>query len=379
MSATSLHRIIHGSSPVALATVIEPVELVVTSPPYPMITMWDEVFRAQSAAVDDALTAGDGAAAFEAMHRLLDSVWQRCAALLLPGGHLCINVGDATRRVGGSFRLFANHARIIQACAAIGLETLPGVIWRKTTNAPTKFMGSGMLPPSAYVTLEHEHILIFRKSGRETASSDRGRRRRSAYFWEERNRWFSDLWHVPGTRQRVAPGPVEDRERSDVAASRADGRGQTRDRSGAFPFEIAYRLVAMFSLEEDRVLDPFAGTGTTALAALRAARSSVSVEHDAERARGIPDRLQSDEEYERSVQRLSDHRAFLAGRAAAGRPSPRHHNAGHDVAVVTAQETDLRLPPPAREVTREETPDGWMVRARHEIEPEQQSLPFGGR
>ena len=49
----------------------------------------------------------------------------------------------------------------------MGYQVLPDILWRKQSNKPNKFMGSGMLPPNAYVTLEHEYILIFRKGETE--------------------------------------------------------------------------------------------------------------------------------------------------------------------------------------------------------------------
>ena len=66
-------------------------------------------------------------------------------------------------------------------------------------------MGSGMLPPGAYITLEHEHILIFRKGNkREFKSKNKKQNRQeSSYFWEERNRWFSDIWELKGEKQNL--------------------------------------------------------------------------------------------------------------------------------------------------------------------------------
>ena len=63
---------------------------------------------------------------------------------------------------------------------SLGFSALPAIIWRKQTNAPNKFMGSGMLPAGAYVTLEHEYILIFRKGAKREFSSpaDKANRRR---------------------------------------------------------------------------------------------------------------------------------------------------------------------------------------------------------
>jgi DNA modification methylase len=208
------HAVVVGDS-VDLSFVADgSIALVVTSPPYPMIAMWDGHFRARDPAIGRALDAVDAAGAFELMHRDLDRVW-----------------AEVHRALGGRFQLHPNHARVLDACRRLGFEALPAVLWRKTTNAPNKFMGSGMLPAGAYVTLEHEYLLTLRKGGRRAFPDpgDRARRRASAYFWEERNTWFSDVWDTRGARQAL-------------------GEAVTRKRSAAFPFEIAWRLVLMHSV-----------------------------------------------------------------------------------------------------------------------------------
>jgi modification methylase len=238
------------------------VGLIVTSPPYPMIEMWDAMFVDQNAEIGKALGKGDGSAAFEMMHGELDSVWKEVWRVLMPGAIACINVGDAARTIDGLFRLYPNHSRILNQFLKLGFQSLPAILWRKQTNAPNKFMGSGMLPAGAYVTLEHEYILIFRKGPKREfkLEPEKQNRRESAYFWEERNAWFSDIWmDVKGTAQRL-------------------GARAARLRSAAFPFEIPYRLINMFSVKEDTVMDPFLGVGTTMWAAMATGRNCVGYE-----------------------------------------------------------------------------------------------------
>ncbi len=84
------------------------------------------------------------------------------------GGIACINIGDATRTVNGKFQLYPNHSRITEICEKIGFTTLPYILWKKPTTKPKykgkgAFLGSGFLPPNAYVTLDCEFILLFRK------------------------------------------------------------------------------------------------------------------------------------------------------------------------------------------------------------------------
>lgn len=307
------------------------VHLIVTSPPYPMIEMWDGTFAELAPESALALAAGQGFVAFEAMHRALDEAWAQCARVLAPGGLLCVNVGDATRSLGGEFALYPNHARIIGALLRLGLTPLPDILWRKPTNAPNKFMGSGMLPAGAYVTYEHEYVLNFRKGGKRVFSAaDRRRRAASAYFWEERNLWFSDVWtDLRGAGQGL-------------------GEDGPRARSAAFPFELPYRLIQMYAMQGDTVLDPFAGTGVTAMAALASGRNSVSVERVEALKPVILDRLRAGVAagQRRVTERLAAHRAFVAHREAAGK-STAHTNAAYGFTVITRQEAELVLMAPA--------------------------------
>lgn len=302
------------------------VNLVVTSPPYPMIDMWDEIFSGQDRKIEKALKKPDGPLAFELMHQVLDRVWKEVFRVLSPGGFACINIGDATRSLGDNFALYPNHARILNATQALGFTALPCILWRKQTNAPNKFMGSGMLPAGAYVTLEHEYILILRKGGKREFMSPvtKENRRQSALFWEERNQWFSDIWmDLKGTRQAM-------------------GKQKKRNRSGAFPFELAYRLINMYSVKGDLVLDPFLGTGTTTLAAMAAGRNSTGYEIDTSLLENFYDKCQDCLGHFSSViqRRIDLHKEFVRGRLEAGKPI-KHENTHYGFPVVTRQEKEL--------------------------------------
>lgn len=304
------------------------IQLVVTSPPYPMIEMWDEAFTSMNPEVGKALEAEEGLRAFELMHLELDRVWAECFRVVSPGGFACINIGDATRTVKGDFRLYHNHARILAGMVASGFNVLPDILWRKPTNAPNKFMGSGMLPAGAYVTYEHEYILVFRKGGKRifTSKSDREQRSRSAFFWEERNRWFSDMWmDLRGIKQKIS-------------------KPRDRERSAAFPFELPYRLINMYSVYGDTVLDPFVGTGTTMAAAVTAARSSVGVEFAGGFSSLVDDSIRAAAlTTTRTVQnRLEAHRNFVEARIASGK-TVKHENERYGFPVMTRQERIMEL------------------------------------
>ena len=321
------HRIVTGDARSLSEEADDSVELVVTSPPYPMIEMWDELFAELDPTVATHLDAGDGQAAFDRMHAVLGSVWDELTRVLVDGGIACINVGDATRTVDGSFRVFQNHSRIVDAFEARGFEPLPELLWRKPVNSGAKFMGSGMLPPNAYVTLEHEYILVFRNGTESRSFEPRSDRRyRSAYFWEERNRWFSDVWtDITGALQAL-------------------DESNLRERSGAYPFEIPYRLINMYSVYGDTVLDPFWGTGTTSLAAMVAGRNSVGYEIDDEFARAFGQRVAEIPDHSRAVveRRLADHTAFVADRLSEGKEFE-YRADNYEFPVTTRQEQSIQL------------------------------------
>ncbi len=331
MPLTTRHKILFGAAADRISDIREPVHLIVTSPPYPMIAMWDDIFSTLSPKAASALRKEDAATAFEAMHQILDPVWKALYRMLSPGGIACINIGDAVRTMKGNFVLWPNHSRIQSAMTALGFTSLPAVIWRKPTTAPNKFMGSGMLPPSAYVTLEHEYILVFRKGEKRAFSAkQKENRRKSACFWEERNHWFSDIWTgLTGERQSgISP--------------------EVRKRSGAYPFEVPYRLISMFSVYGDRVVDPFLGTGTTSMAAAAAGRHSTGIELHPEMEDLIRERMAAAAQMgkKRITDRLNAHAAFVDERQSAGK-AMKHGNTPYGFPVITAQEKELTLYFPA--------------------------------
>lgn len=224
------------------------VHLIITSPPYPMIEMWDDMFKKAKADT------------YEQMHEYLAKVWKECYRVLVDGGICCINIGDATRNINGGFRLYPNHSKITEICENIGFQSLPFILWKKATNKPNAFLGSGFLPPNAYITQDHEFILIFRK-GNLRKFEDTSIRHESKYTKEERDIWFSQTWGVNGVKQT----------REDLIRKTAE-----------YPEEIVYRLIRMFSCVGETILDPFLGTGTTIKVAKENNRNSIGYEIEKE-------------------------------------------------------------------------------------------------
>ena len=245
------------------------VQLMVTSPPYPMIQMWDELFCKDSkiSQLWGKLEAGEEGAVrqiYDAMHTNLAEVWAETYRVLTDGGIAAINIGDATRSINGKFQLFPNHSRIIELCEKIGFTTLPYILWKKPTTKPKykgkgAFLGSGFLPPNAYVTLDCEFILLFRKGRLRKFEPHHQERYESKFTKAQRDEWFSQIWAFKGTRQTA---------------------GELERRTAAFPDEVAERLIRMFSVKGETVLDPFLGSGTTMKMAIKTERNSIGFEID---------------------------------------------------------------------------------------------------
>lgn len=141
---------------------------------------------------------------------------------------------------------------------------MPYVLWKKPTTKPKykgkgAFLGSGFLPPNAYVTLDCEYILFFRKGNLRKFPRNDSLRQESKFTKKQRDSWFTQIWTVTGSRQT---------------------NEELQRRSAAFPIEIANRLIRMFSVKGDTILDPFLGSGTTTKAAMQNDRNSVGYEID---------------------------------------------------------------------------------------------------
>jgi site-specific DNA-methyltransferase (cytosine-N4-specific) len=263
------HKIVLGNSQQLLELQDGSVQLMVTSPPYPMIKMWDRLFNDVDPKIRKLWQKlekdGDEEAVrqiYDGMHDYLGEVWQETYRVLVDGGIACINIGDATRTVNGKFQLYPNHSRITEICEKIGFTTLPYILWKKPTTKPKykgkgAFLGSGFLPPNAYVTLDCEFILLFRKGNLRKFPPKDKLRYESAFKKVERDEWFSQIWSLKGTRQTTS---------------------ELERRTAAYPDQIADRLIKMFSIKGETVLDPFLGSGTTAKMALQNERNSIGYE-----------------------------------------------------------------------------------------------------
>ncbi len=195
----------------------------------------------------------------------LERVWRHIFRVLVPGGRLVCVVGDVcvARRNFGRHLVFPLHADICVICRRIGFDNLNPIVWHKIANASyevengSKFLGKPY-EPNAIIKNDMEFILMQRKPGGYRKPSEI-QRKESKISKKEFDGWFQQIWNIPGASTKQHPAP--------------------------FPLELATRLVRMFSFTGDIVLDPFCGTGTTMIAALRTGRNSIGVEIEAEYCR----------------------------------------------------------------------------------------------
>jgi site-specific DNA-methyltransferase (cytosine-N4-specific) len=200
-----------------------------------MIGKWDATFLRQINKNGIEFDEESPMSFYYSQLEILNKTWVECMRVLIPGGIMVINIGDATRSIEEEFCCWPNYAHIVASCHSLGFTPLIPIYWKKISNKPNAFLGSGFYPVNAYVRQDCEYFAIFRKgASRKFNREEQVRRRNSAFTKEERDTWFNQVWDgIPGKR----------------------GAKQT---SGWNP-EIPYRLVRMFSIEGDTILDPFCG------------------------------------------------------------------------------------------------------------------------
>jgi site-specific DNA-methyltransferase (adenine-specific) len=242
---TTTHKIINGDSRRMSQLNDKSVHLIITSPPY---------WQLKDYGTEEQIGFHDS---YESYINNLNLVWAECARVLHDGCRLCINIGDQFARSTyyGRYKVIPIHAEIIRCCEALGLDFMGQIIWQKTTTMNTSgggaVMGSFPYPRNGIVKLDFEYILLFKKQG--NAPKPTAEQKAAAKMTnEEWNTYFNGHWYFNGAKQ---------------------------DKHLAmFPEELPTRLIKMFSFEGETVLDPFMGSGTTALAARKLGRNSVGYE-----------------------------------------------------------------------------------------------------
>lgn len=258
------HALIRGDAREMKKSVVGPAHLVITSPPYWTLKQYRDS-PGQMGHIAD----------YDEFICQLDRVWQKCFDLLVPGGRLVCVVGDvclSRRKNDGRHTVVPLHASIQDHCRKIGFDNLAPIIWHKIANAAYEVEnGSGGFlgkpyEPNAVVKNDIEFVLMQRKPGGYRAPTGAGRIL-SVISAEEHRKWFQQIW-------------------SGLTGA------STKDHPAPYPIELAARLIRMFSFVGDTVLDPFMGTGTTALAASKCGRNSVNFEIDGAYFNFAAERLQ---------------------------------------------------------------------------------------
>jgi site-specific DNA-methyltransferase (adenine-specific) len=230
----------------------ESVHLIVTSPPYFNLKPYaSDAAGKQLGRIDD----------YEDFLAELDRVWRECTRVLVPGGRICCVIGDilVPRRVDGRHRILPLPADIMVRSRKLGLDTLTPILWFKIGNRTNEAGGGSSgyygkpYQPGAVIKNDFEHIVMLRKPGgyRNTSMIQKAL---SMLQKDEMDAWQRPYW-------------------SDIR-----GASLQNGHPAPFPVELAERLIRMFSFAGDTVLDPFAGSGSTALGAMHFGRNSISVE-----------------------------------------------------------------------------------------------------
>jgi site-specific DNA-methyltransferase (adenine-specific) len=241
------HRIILADSQSMPELDEASVHFVVTSPPY-----WCIKDYAHPGQIGHDQTYDEYLAA-------LRNVLTECHRVLHPGCRMAVNIGDQYLRATehGRYRVQPIPADIaIMARDEIGFDFMGNIIWRKVSTTNTTgggdWMGSTYYPKDGHITYEHEYIVVLRKQGSWARPSDEAKER-SRLTKEQRSRWFRGVW-------------------DDIHPERQN------EHAAVFPVELPRRLIRMYSFYGETVLDPFMGSGTTALAAALEGRHSIGYE-----------------------------------------------------------------------------------------------------
>tara|TARA_Y100000310_G_C20479506_1_gene714007 strand:+ start:87 stop:920 length:834 start_codon:yes stop_codon:yes gene_type:complete len=224
------------------------VQLVITSPPYFDLKEYNEdnTHRSQVGDIHN----------YDEYIQYLNEVWQECIRALSPDGKICINImplflsGNETkfkRRV--TKLVITDIEEYMKRTDCMYPHSL--YIWDKRKIVRFSSFGSYPYPPNIFSTFPFEWIIVFSKEGKRkpTPREEKSRSKLTHQEWKD---WaINSIWEMQPARAKEIGHPAP------------------------FPEELPRRLIKLYSFEGDTVLDPFIGSGTTALAALNLKRKVI--------------------------------------------------------------------------------------------------------
>jgi site-specific DNA-methyltransferase (adenine-specific) len=201
------------------------VHLMITSPPYNVTKEYD-----------------DNLNLFEYLE-LLNKVWKETYRVLVPGGRACINIANLGRKP-----YLPLHSYIIEGMQSLGFLMRGELIWNKASSAsPSTAWGSWLSAANPVLRDIHEYILVFSKDSFSLPRKGKQSTIRKEDFLE----WTKSIWTFSAISAKKVGHPAP------------------------FPEELPHRLINLYSFKDDIVLDPFLGSGTTCVSALKNNRNYI--------------------------------------------------------------------------------------------------------
>lgn len=206
------------------------VHLMVTSPPYNVTKEYDKDLS------------------LDEYRQLLKAVFKETFKKLVTGGRACVNIANLGRKP-----YIPLHRYIIEDMQEIGFLMRGEIIWNKASSAsPSTAWGSWLSAKNPVLRDIHEYILVFSKESFSRNGNKKGNSIDKRGFLD----WTKSVWTFPAVSARSIGHPAP------------------------FPEELPHRLIQLYTFKDDVVLDPFCGSGTTCLAALKDGRHYVGYDNE---------------------------------------------------------------------------------------------------
>jgi site-specific DNA-methyltransferase (adenine-specific) len=205
------------------------IHLMITSPPYNVGKEYDRDFTLKE------------------YLSFLKTVWKEVYRILVPGGRVCINIANLGRKP-----YIPLHAFIARDMFELGFLMRGEIIWNKASSvSPSTAWGSWLSPANPTLRDVHEYILVFSKDMFSRKNIDK---RKSTILKDEFLEFTRSVWVFSAESARKVGHPAP------------------------FPVELPYRLIQLYTYEDEVVLDPFIGSGQTAIASIKTKRHYVGYE-----------------------------------------------------------------------------------------------------